>query len=154
MAAGDREILESEYFHVQNVIESFDNKALIIKAWSVTFSLTAVGTAHTAQSWQLLGLAALASISFWFLEGTWKTFQYAYYRRSRQLERYFAGKGSDVVPLQISGTWYQAWNQGGVKRLWRILRWSHVANPHLFVVALAVFLLVLHWLGWSTMPAN
>ena len=149
MAAGDRELLKSEYFHVQNVIESFDNKALIIKAWSVTFSLTAVGAAYTAKSWQMLGLAALASISFWLLEGSWKTFQYAYYERSRQLERYFAGSGPDVVPLQITGSWSQAWKKGGFKRFWRISTWLHVANPHVLVVALAVLLLGLHWLGWA-----
>ena len=139
MSSGDRDLLKSEYFHVQNVIESFDSKALAIKAWSVTFSLTAVVVWRTP-----LELGRYSSFRHWhrWRFGSWrplgKRYQIACYNRSTQLESYFAGKDSHVVPLQISGQLVSGVEE---RRLAAApdgrVKWSHVANPHVFVVGLA-----------------
>lgn len=42
------EFLRQEYFKLQEAIETFDEKALTIKAWSVTISMAGIGAAFTA----------------------------------------------------------------------------------------------------------
>jgi len=34
--SGQDDLLKEEYFHLQDTVEDFDQKALTIKAWSVT----------------------------------------------------------------------------------------------------------------------
>lgn len=64
MPPDDRELLKSEYLHIQNVIESFDGRALLIKAWSITFGLAAIGAAYNTESWLILILAAMGPTAF------------------------------------------------------------------------------------------
>ncbi|MEO8418801.1 MAG: hypothetical protein ABI475_08770 [Methylophilaceae bacterium] len=60
----DLEFLRQEYFHLQSTVESFDEKALTIKAWSVTLSMVGIGAAFTAKMPLLLLLSAGASLLF------------------------------------------------------------------------------------------
>jgi hypothetical protein len=140
----NRDLLKAEYLHLQGVIEAFDGRALTIKAWSITFSLTSIGAAYAANAWPILIVAALSSLMFWTIEGFWKTFQYAHYDRAGKLEKYFAGEGDEPVPMQIAASWYVQWKKGGIRRLVRIMMWPHVALPHIFVLLTASALLVLH----------
>ena len=39
----DIEFLREEYFHLQSVLESYDQKSLLIKAWSVSVCLVGIG---------------------------------------------------------------------------------------------------------------
>ena len=139
-----REFLKSEYFQLQSVIEGFDKKALTVKAWSVTFSMAAVGSAFAVDSAAILIVASGSAIIFWFLEGQWKSFQYAYYKRSRKIEDFFALKIKTLTPLQIGKSWYDHWREGGLSRLYRIMCWPHVALPHVVVlfVGLVLYLCV------------
>ena len=141
-----RELFEKEYFHIQEVIEAFDGRTLTIKAWSITASLAGLSVAFIKHVPSVLLLSALSSVMFWLLEGMWKTFQFAYYDRSGEIEAYFSGEGSNLKPMQIGGDWYRHWKEGGMKRLFRILFWPHVALPHCFVFAVGVTCFTLHLL--------
>jgi len=83
--SGQDDLLKEEYFHLQDTVEDFDQKALTIKAWSVTLSMAGFGVAFTKSAPSILLLAALASLLFWVTEALWKSFQRAYYSGSTKL---------------------------------------------------------------------
>lgn len=141
-----KNLLTQEYLHLQGVIEEFDSKALTIKAWSVTFSLAAIGVSYASKAPVILAVASLSSLLFWLLESSWKTFQYAYYKRTGHIEEYFRGDRKSLQPMQIGVTWYSQWKKGGGKRLLRIMFWPHVALPHIVILFLGIFLFILHCL--------
>ncbi|MCG3777242.1 MAG: hypothetical protein JW395_4118 [Nitrospira sp.] len=87
-------------------------------------------------------VASLSALLFWFIEGSWKTFQYSHYDRSGDIEEYFRGEKKIQHPFQIGASWYKRWKSGGSKRLLRILFWPHVAMPHAAVafIGLAFFI--------------
>ena len=143
-----RTLFKDEYLHLQGVIEDFDGRMLTIKAWSVSFSLAALGGAFATDSAEVFLIASLSALMFWLIEGFWKTFQYAHYKRSGQLEDYFAGKQLDLQPMQIGRSWFIHWKKGGVKRLFRIMSWPHVALPHIAAFVLGVALYVAVMKGW------
>ncbi|MEP6818368.1 MAG: hypothetical protein ABJA18_02470 [bacterium] len=131
------DLLKSEYLHIQGVIESFDSRVLSIKTWSVTTGLTGIGAAFSTHSKYVLLLATLSSLMFWYIEGRWKTFQYAYGFRASDIEYYFSGDNPDIVPMQIRHTWR------GDLSLLRTMRQLHVALPHAFVVLTGAILYLL-----------
>ncbi|MCA9138881.1 MAG: hypothetical protein KDB00_19050 [Planctomycetales bacterium] len=143
-------LLKDEYLHIQSVIESFDGRMLTIKAWSVSFSLAALGGAFAAHVAEVLLIASLSAFMFWLIEGFWKTFQYAHYNRSVKIEEYFAGTGEDLVPMQIGSSWLVQWKRGGRARLVRIMTWPHVYLPHGAVFALGILLYCLCVIGLIT----
>ncbi|GGD62801.1 hypothetical protein [Lacimicrobium alkaliphilum] len=140
-------LLAEEYLHLQSVIEEFDSKALTIKAWSVTFSLAALGAAYAAKASSILLVASASALLFWLLEGYWKTFQYAYYQHAGELEAHFAGEKDQAVAMQIGRTWYKRWKAGGGRLLIRIMFWPHVALPHLAATIFGLLLYALHVAG-------
>ena len=130
------DLLKEEYFHLQKVVEDFDSKAISIKAWSITGSLAAIvagfvkedGKSHP----ELFLVASIASLFFWLVEGHWKTFQQAYYRRIREIEKWFREGEAEIANLQIATSWSAGWKVER-KRLFQILRWPHVALPHAII---------------------
>jgi hypothetical protein len=143
---GDPEFLRREYFHLQDTVEKFDDKALTIKAWSVTFSMAGVGAAFAQHAPVLLLLSALASVLFWLIEGLWKVFQQSYYPRIREIEEDVRTKSlTDISTPSITTSWSAAWHGRNDRRsgLHNVLVWPHVFLPHLVVTvgATAVWLL-------------
>ena|SRR6218665_2939120 len=140
----NNEFLKAEYLHLQTTIEGFDNKALSIKTWSITFSFAACGVAFANDAIWIFPIASIASLAFWFLEASWKTFQYAHYERIRELEDYFSNKTRELIPFQITKSWYLSYKKDGVGRLFKIMFWHHVYLPHLLIsiIAFALFCLI------------
>ena len=132
--------LQAEYLQLQKTIEDFDARALTIKAWSVTFGLTALAGAFASRSRTVFLISSSSAALFWYLETTWKVFQQAYYSRSLQLERHFRGETIVEHPLQISSAWHNAWSRTERRGYWRVACWPHVALPHAIVVATGVVL--------------
>lgn len=149
MSAND-DFLRAEYLHLQSTIEGFDNKALTIKAWSITFSFTACGIAFANDESLIFLIASIASLIFWILEASWKTFQYAHYDRINEIENYFDNKTPNLVPLQITRSWRSSFQKGGIKRFRRIMFWYHVYLPHLLISLIAIILFSLVHLGYTT----
>ena len=141
-------LFKEEYLHIQSTIEDFDGRMLTIKAWSVSFSLAALGGAFAAHASEIFLIAALSALMFWLIEGFWKTFQVAYYDRSGKLEKYFSGSCTDLEPMQIGSAWFAHWRKGGVKKLLRIMLWPHVILPHGVVVVLGIVMYILSTIGW------
>jgi len=145
-----RSALQAEYLHLQKVLEDFDGRALTIKAWSVSFSLVALGGAFASHSAPVLLVSCISAMLFWVIEGSWKTFQYAHYARSGEIEEYFRGERQVDFAFQIGTSWSKAWHTGGFPRLKKVLLWPHVAMPHVVVAAAALVLFVLAHLGVLT----
>lgn len=136
------DLLREEYLHLQSTIEAFDERALSIKAWSVTFSLTAIAGAFATESAFVLTLAGVSAVLFWILEALWKTFQDGYMGRARALEDWFAAtaRGEPIAgpePLQIGRDFQARVAAGGFRRFLVVATRIHVALPHAFVVLLA-----------------
>ncbi len=135
----DKEFLRQEYFHLQDTVESFDEKSLTIKAWSVTLSMAGIGVAFTAKIELLLLLSAGASLLFWLIDTSWKTFQQANYHRLREIERYMKGKipNEDFRCPDITGAWSVGWRKTNYLK---IMFWPHLLLPHALVVVAGVCL--------------
>jgi hypothetical protein len=138
----DIELLEKEYFHLQSEIESFDGKSLTIKAWSVSLAGAIAGSSAFTDDKIIILFAALVSLMFWFVDGAWKTFQYANYRRIAQIEEFMRGDSKSIENLQIAKSWSKSYHSGGNKRLVKIMLWPHVILPHgaMFILLLVVYL--------------
>ena len=81
-----REDLSKEYYALLNVVSNYDGWLLIVKGWSVTLSLAALGLGVQQRHYTLFLLAAVTGAAFWLLDGLMKGFQYRYYVRMREIE--------------------------------------------------------------------
>jgi len=81
-----REDLSKEYYAVLDVVSSYDGWLLIVKGWSVTLSLTALGLGFQQRHFALFALGALTAAAFWYMDGLMKGYQYRYYVRMREIE--------------------------------------------------------------------
>jgi hypothetical protein len=81
-----REDLSKEYYAVLNVVSSYDGWLLIVKGWSVTLSLAAIGLGFQQRHFALFALAAITGAAFWYMDGLMKGYQFRYYVRMREIE--------------------------------------------------------------------
>jgi hypothetical protein len=81
-----REDMSREYYAVLDVVSSYDGWLLIVKGWSVTLSLAALGLGFQQRHFALFALAAVTGAAFWYLDGLMKGFQHRYYVRMREIE--------------------------------------------------------------------
>ncbi len=81
-----REDLSKEYYAILNVVSNYDGWLLIVKGWSVTLSLAALGLGFQQRHYALFFLAAVTGAAFWLLDGLMKGYQYRYYVRMREIE--------------------------------------------------------------------
>jgi uncharacterized membrane protein len=86
-AAGDlRTAITAEYQAIVTVVSDFDGRFMLIKGWSVTLSLAALGLGLIEQHYGLFLVAALSSTGFWWVEAEMKKHQLRYYARMRDIE--------------------------------------------------------------------
>jgi hypothetical protein len=81
-----RKDLSTEYYAILNVITDYDQRLIVVKGWSVTLSLAAIGFGFEKGHYALFALAALTSLAFWYLDALYKGFQIRYYSRMRDIE--------------------------------------------------------------------
>jgi len=142
-----RAALQAEYFHLQQVIREFGGRSLTIKSWSVTFCMAALVGAFTAHTSIAFLVSALGAFVFWFIEGQWKTFQYAYYARNGEIERYFRGEKELTCAFQVSTSWTKRWKSYGLRGLASALAVPHVGMPHIIFCVLGLALYALSLVG-------
>jgi hypothetical protein len=81
-----REDLSREYYALIDAVAGADGRLIIVKGWSVTLSLAALGLGFQQQHYALFGLGAATAAAFWFLDGLMKGHQVRYYSRLRDIE--------------------------------------------------------------------
>ena len=143
--------LQAEYLHLQKTIEDFDGKALTIKAWSVTFSLTVLVGAFASHASTVFLIASVASVLFWCLETMWKVFQLGYYERIQEVEAHFRGEELQECANQIYASWMSKWNMTPWSEVRTMAMWPHIALPHAVVATLGVLLFALVQAGVLTL---
>lgn len=134
-------LLKEEYFYHHRAIDEYDNKAITIKAWSISFSLAIFATGLIQESSHLFLLVAVSAVLFWSLETYWKLFQQAFYRRAMDIERFLNGKSVEKFRLvNIMGS-FNFHFQGLLKKSWwRTMFLPQVYLPHLAIAVLALLL--------------
>jgi hypothetical protein len=137
------EILVKEYLRLQETVETFDGKALTIKAWSVTLSAAAIVAAYVEKAPVVLLVASGSALIFWLVEALWKVNQQAFYQRIYEIEDHFGESGKPTSPLRIAGAWSAAWRERGRDRfVFKVMWWSHVMLPHAAVAVLGALLFI------------
>lgn len=88
-------------------MQDYDAKGLTIKAWSVSIVGVIAGSSAFTQSPEVLLFAAIVSIMFWLIEGSWKSFQRSNYDRIDAIESFMRtdGQKGTIHCLQISKSW-------------------------------------------------
>ena len=125
--------LQAEYFHLQKTVETFDERALTIKGWSVTVSMFGIGAAYLQHLPSLLLLSSASALLFWIIEALWKTFQRAFSLRLEEMEKYLNGEIQEenfrypYISLSWSGYWRSI-------SFLKVFFWPHVLLPHLIIV--------------------
>ena len=133
------ELLKDEYLHLQKTVEDFDQRALTIKAWSVTTSMAGIAASFLHKDATVISLlAALASLSFWMTEALWREFQQCYYPRIVHLEDAFSTGDATQRPFRIHRTWSETFHVYNVRRYLQIALWPHVMFPHIFIVLFGI----------------
>ena len=83
------------------MITDYDQRLVVVKGWSVTLSLAALGLGFQQGHYALFGLAALTAAGFWFIDVLYKGYQLRYYSRMRDIE--VAAHHLNRVPLPELG---------------------------------------------------
>ncbi|MDH5571497.1 MAG: hypothetical protein OEY89_07010 [Gammaproteobacteria bacterium] len=132
------DFLKEEYFHLQSTVESFDERSLTVKSWSVTISMAGIGIAFIEKIPFLFLLAAASSLLFWIIETIWKTFQQAFYYRLTNIEKYLNGiKFDDFRYPYITSSWGKGWKSVSFIK---VFFWPHVLLPHLIIIIAGITL--------------
>ena len=143
------DLLAKEYFQLQTIFEQFDDRALLIKGWSITVTLALLVKAVELKSATIAGLSAGAACVFWLIEAMWKSFQKGFVPRMEQIESAFRASDPEIsieYPLQIYSMWEGRcrWDDVWVDCWWfdvpGTLFYPHVVLPHLVFIIIAVYL--------------
>ena len=95
---------EKEYYSLFETVNDFDKRLMVVKGWSVTLSLVALGSAFQFQHQGLFVAAVLTSMGFWILDGAMKQHQMRYYVRMRDIE-VASARGRRVTSPLIDWSW-------------------------------------------------
>jgi hypothetical protein len=149
-------LLKDEYLLLQKAYEDLDVRLMTIKGWGATVAITAIGLGFYQNPYLWL-FAAGASIVFWYLEATWKVYQYNYGPRIQTLENAFRWKHfNEIAPFQIAKSWWEADERRRERRrqlpfLDTMFKPS-VSFPHVVTASVSVVLFVLEWQGVLHIP--
>lgn len=112
-----RGFLKDEYLFLQGQYEDFDRRSITIKGWITSGSI--VGLALSIDKTYLVSIYVpvamiIISLMIWYLEATWKLFQYALADRIRIIEAYFRNDQDIIVknpdPFQIYNYWFRSYS--------------------------------------------
>ncbi len=141
-------LLKDEYLFLQKTYEDFDQRALLIKGWSVTVALGGLGLGFQYARPALWGVAGVAGLLFWVLEAMWKSFQYSFGARIQKIEAHFRGEEGEasMSPFQIYSEWFATYQSSPfLIDLARTAFLPLVCVPHSMLVIAAAVLLVLNY---------
>jgi hypothetical protein len=111
-----RVFLKDEYLFLQAQYEDFDRRSITIKGWITSGSIVglALSVDNTLKASVFVPLAIIViSMMVWYLEATWKLFQYGLADRIRIIEAHFRSDQEIIVknpdPFQIYNFWFRSY---------------------------------------------
>ena len=134
------QLLRDEYLKLTDIVESFDQRALQIKGWSVTLSLAGMLAAFTQAGAQgsrpvIIVLAITSAMCFWVMEYFWKTYQWTMGERVAAIEEALRSDDPAIAPFQIQAQFKTSIGRVMLQRL------PHVFSPSLFLPHLIIVVL-------------
>jgi len=163
-----RDDLTKEYLALVDIVAGFDGRVMIVKGWSVTLSLAAIGLGFQQGHYALFALAAATALGFWLIEGQLKSQQWRYNSRMRDIElahfhlnRLALPELGEFSALRIDQQWaYKGkepdWRSDAPRRrtpkeirafLFKPYVVPHVLLPHAVAVVLGAALFMAAWAG-------
>lgn len=151
------DLLLAEYMKLQDIVETFDERTLQIKGWSVTISLAAVVAAFASDKLgdnartAILLVAAASALAFWAIEFVWKCFQWTFFHRIDHIEQSLRDGGPLCAPLQIRSFFHANFKRdlkGNYRKAWK----PFIALPHAGVAIAALALAAASAAGMFTAP--
>ena len=145
------ELIKDEYFKLQEFYEDVDKRALTIKGWDITVSLTAIGAGFLLNPYLWLA-SALATAVFWYLEAFWRNYHFFLGARIKQIEAAIRDDNlKDIIPLQIYSTWTTTFNEKG-SQTFRYLFKPVTLFPHLLIFIVFIGLFIIWYFGIIEAP--
>ena len=145
-----REEALREYYHMQDLIDRFDERSLKIKSWSVTSCGVALGFGVTENQPLLFCVAALGSLVFWYLEVLWKVMQGMIIERSNELETQLSQPSLRYDGPKIGHTFTSGFRDGGYWRRFRkTTHYPNVRVPHILIFIVGGALFIASLLGFK-----
>ena len=80
-----------------------------------------------------------------------RSYQFVYYRRCNEIEKYFRGELQTIHPHQIGAAWDLEWERRTFLTVFRIMAWPNVLLPHAVIVVMGAGL---YYLGRVGLIAN
>jgi hypothetical protein len=109
------ELLKDGYIMLQHFYEDIDGKGLMIKNWSITVALAAIG-AGFIYGRELFLAGSVSSLVFWYLEAHWRGLSYFFSVRIKDIESAFRSeKWKKETPLQVYSTWTNVYDKKRIK---------------------------------------
>lgn len=106
--------LRDEYLLLQQQYEDYDKRSLTIKGWVSSGAIAAFALSFSTDSsevWLIPIFTAVLTLSVWYLETSWKIFQYGLSSRIRIIEAHFREEPDilfkDPKPFQIYHWWFK-----------------------------------------------
>jgi hypothetical protein len=134
------ELLREEYSLVERFIDGMDQRALTLKAWSVTVGVAGIAYGLTSDRHEILLLAAFATVMLWLVEALGRSFQGVYIVRAHEIERAIADHSLVTETPGITAAWRRIWRPRAYGRYVAIMGWPHVFLPHVLIIGTAVCL--------------
>jgi hypothetical protein len=157
-----RQDAKAEYYAILDVITGFDQRIMIVKGWSGTLSLAALGLGFQQGHYAFFALAGATALAFWFVDTLLKWHQMRYYSRMRDLEvtnfhlNHLTVGGLEVSSPRIDWYWGFRGASGSedrraaepqrrtpdeIRRTLRSAPWQpHVLLPHAVAVLIGLLL--------------
>jgi hypothetical protein len=139
--------LKDEYLLLQNQYEDSDRRSLTIKGWISAAAVAGVALGLDKSKnpdGEIWIIVAVIAACIWYLEGRWKTFQYANRGRIELIERYFRDSGEMATvppaPFQMYASWFETYvSESRLRRRFGAMRQDFVFLPYLPIIAICVF---------------
>jgi hypothetical protein len=130
-----------EYYFIEGMIDSYDDRCLKIKSWSITASAVAIAFGFSENRPALFALASFGSLAFWYLEGLWKIYQGIMVVRLQSLETLLAAPDLIYTGPKIAATFRESFaDKIETKLILRKMWYRNVWIPHFFIILLGAAL--------------
>jgi hypothetical protein len=137
------DLLKDEYIMLQNAYGDMDGKGLTIKNWAITVALAIIGTSYLRDNKNLLWLALVASLVFWYLEAYWRGLSHFFAVRIQEIEKAIkTGEWEKELPLQF----YSSWAKEYEKNHDQTFRYMFKRASFLPHAAIPIFIVILYFL--------
>ncbi|WP_339137603.1 MAG: hypothetical protein WGN25_05885 [Candidatus Electrothrix sp. GW3-4] len=136
-------ILLDEYNKIVDIIQSYDTHFFKTKTWGVTLSGIVLSIGVTQHNISVLLAGFILSLSFWTTESWYKMIQNGHMLRAKEIENAIHNNQEDIKYPNIIDSYIKKMEQNRKEKKWlRMMFYSQVMYPHIFLMLLIVVFLI------------